>query len=1391
MELCDSKLYCFQQKLSECDISQTWLASVIATGATVIVKIPISDGEVNLSTCMSILSNSFECQKQLLSSEIIVTCRKVSEGGDDYYEYPHFNAERWNHLTPGLFWSDYPKLLVQACITIDYLHLLGLVHADLKLENFLADVSIKPSRLVLIDLDFLCRAGSSPEAMVFGSPEHIAPEILSNDKVLPQSDHYSLGISLKRFMNDDSCPDQGSECSTTTSRLTDLVTWLTSQDYLERPSNLLEALHKTGILNDDAFQESLQQLLGKVLLTRWRTNTEKAETSTSGLKKFIFTENKILGMRDDLIAAFSSAALVSRRATFAVFRRMFEHSIVKRHADYWHLMSPDDVLLDVYEHLDRICAGAGPSNNSTDARSDRSIEEHITFASELENRGYREWSFLHLKKYLADCDSDGEARPADTMQKVISILATLARTLNRLEEAATYLTKLVESSDNTSENTAHVLDLVRVYQLLGRLDQANEVVERGLKDIDPSCIDRDTLKLRLTKAWMVGAYGNYEDASRQLHELLKTASENSHYETVLQCHYSLGVLDWRKGRYDAAEEALLMAWHIAQEHQIEAEAVAVLSTLSLVFSELGEYTKSAKFGKIAMVQATKPEHEMLRASICVGIGYAYTRLAEFEKAEHWHQRLLMYASSMKSQKYLFNYYVGNGFVALNQGRIVDAKESLHKALTIAPSDLMPKDMGKVHQHLADIALCQGDREAFDRHYDRAVSEVREIGDDALLAELELLKYLYCGYYDGKLEYKCLISQVLKLISRNCRYYATIAIFHLLLHRAVEMTPAIRSMLESIRVAKGDAKTPLSIAVGHLVSSLQGKTEWPMRMKSRKDAFAVLLHAKAKFVTMLLGLKIANDYQESDKTKHARKYMLLAHELASGLSNEYYRSKIQSQLDTLDVNGDNYDQLVESFHAVSRILGKIDDYPDALNRLVQFALDETGAERGVLLLRQSHKTSLFIETAINVDGDSFEDIVDFSNKMPIDAMTDNSPLIVENALNDKRTRDYHSVVSHNILSVVCVPLRDGEDSIGILYLDHHSVPALFGPSDVKYILAIANFISAMLTVVRGYRSVNLSNLQLRHELAEVGKHGSFLTRDTSMIMLLERLPKIALTNVPVLMTGESGTGKEILCRRIHELSHRSKGPMVKLNCAAIASSLAEAELFGIAGKVATGVSEREGKLSAADGGTLFLDEIGDMSLDIQAKILHVVEYQQYEKVGSNLTQHSDVRFMYATNKDIPALIKEGKFRSDLYYRISTIILEIPPLRKRPDDIPLLIEHFIHIVAEKGESPVFSSGALECLLSYGWPGNVRELRNFVERCSILFSGTNVRREMLPPEMRDASTIHGAAKVVAVAAESTKMRETLIACDGNQSKAARRMQLPLSTFRRKMKKYGISRF
>lgn len=312
---------------------------------------------------------------------------------------------------------------------------------------------------------------------------------------------------------------------------------------------------------------------------------------------------------------------------------------------------------------------------------------------------------------------------------------------------------------------------------------------------------------------------------------------------------------------------------------------------------------------------------------------------------------------------------------------------------------------------------------------------------------------------------------------------------------------------------------------------------------------------------------------------------------------------------------------------------------------------------------------------------------------------------------------------------------------------------------------------------------------------------FLGRSPEFLSVIRAAGLVARTDATVLVTGESGTGKELLSRHIHQNSRRHQRAWVTINCAALPESLAESELFGYAKGAFTGATQsKRGWVQAANGGTLFLDEISEMHRAIQPKLLRLLESGECQGVGHSRISQVDIRVIAATNKHLPDLVQAGTFREDLFHRLNIVPLELPPLRRRIQDIPLLIESFLATVSEKNQlAPShFNNDALTTLKHYPWPGNIRELRNFCERISILHPGQDIKVDDLPWEMRPGGYQErkGTRNLFILPDEGInflQMEQELISqalqrADGNKSQAAKLLGFSRDTFLYRLKKFSV---
>jgi len=490
--------------------------------------------------------------------------------------------------------------------------------------------------------------------------------------------------------------------------------------------------------------------------------------------------------------------------------------------------------------------------------------------------------------------------------------------------------------------------------------------------------------------------------------------------------------------------------------------------------------------------------------------------------------------------------------------------------------------------------------------------------------------------------------------------------------------------------------------------------------------------------------------------------------------------------------------------VSWLLYSLSDLGELAQRAMQMAVQQLRAERGVLLLAESGTGEMVpIADFGAVDAGTRREAVGYSRQVVRRVAESGGSLLIGDAPADPNARS-ESVVNLHLRSILCVPLYVGERVVGAVYLDDSRRPEAFGAEDREIMEGFARLMAVAIENSRGHQEVRQENQQLVDEnLAlrqEVGTRfttHNVIGASSQMRRILAKVERAAQVGTTVLLTGESGTGKETLARTLHHSGKRHLGPFVAINCGALPEGLLESELFGILPNVATGVGARPGRFVQADGGTLFLDEIGAMPMSQQVALLSVMTNREVTPVGGGKPIPVDVRIIAATNSDLRQLVEEQRFREDLLYRLSVIEIEIPPLRERKADIPMLARHFLAEFARQQERPVpeMSPRFLAALMQSDWPGNVRELQNYIERVIAMTPGPVLEPQPLPRDLEQRGeplSLKRGGRLADLVAELERrmLRDALERTQGNQSLAARELGLTEQSVRYRLRKYKLIR-
>jgi len=397
-----------------------------------------------------------------------------------------------------------------------------------------------------------------------------------------------------------------------------------------------------------------------------------------------------------------------------------------------------------------------------------------------------------------------------------------------------------------------------------------------------------------------------------------------------------------------------------------------------------------------------------------------------------------------------------------------------------------------------------------------------------------------------------------------------------------------------------------------------------------------------------------------------------------------------------------------------------EVPEIFKTLLDAVIALCGASKGFLI--HIDGDTMHIPAARNIDRvDVGTDRSQVSDSVIARVLKERRPVIIADALNDTVLGQSKSVLDLQLSSVMCVPLMARNNLIGVLYLGNEGLEGLFTHEDLELLKIFAAQAGLILHNALLLDELRIENADLAREVqAGTGLGGAMLGNHPAMVEVFRTIEKVAPTDLSVLVTGETGTGKELVARETHQRSNRREGPFVSINCGAIPENLLESELFGHKKGAFTGaVADKQGKFEDANGGTLFLDEIAEMPMNLQVKLLRVLQEREIERVGEGKARPVDIRVVSATNKELSEEISAGRFREDLYYRLNELVVELPPLRDRGDDIILIAKHLLKRFARLYSSKAtgYSQEAIEALRTYVWPGNVRQLENRIKKALVL--------------------------------------------------------------------------
>ncbi|MCU0661323.1 MAG: sigma 54-interacting transcriptional regulator [Myxococcota bacterium] len=895
---------------------------------------------------------------------------------------------------------------------------------------------------------------------------------------------------------------------------------------------------------------------------------------------------------------------------------------------------------------------------------------------------------------------------------------------------------------------------------LGRHEEALSMATTALRETQAGSGDTASARLALVAALAALSLGRLNLAGKHLTHATRVFEERQDTLGQLKTVAAKGQLAWRQGSFGEARTAFDRAVRLSEELKDRGRKALYLSSRASMAQLEDDYTAALADYRAALDISTLLGNETLRASVEANLADLLVELGQFREAEHLALR------------------------AMERARRTLQPRCERQALLIR---------GKARLYGGDLVRAEAALNEARRRFHEAGEEAFGLAAQIRLAQLELAK----GNAEVALRQAASTRQQADKLGCKKEWAKALAV------EARACLEAGKPPLVALALFEQAAKSGLGDDEGW-------RLEWHMSKaldKAEQKAQAVESKARARLgLSRMLG-RIPEELQKSF--------------LGYGEAREIEPG---GQVDKALSPTDRWARDLEMLMGITQELTRELDPKRLLQLILERAVEITGAERGMVILPRNGKLEPVVSHQIAEEVE-----VSFSRQVAEKVVAEGRPTLAVDALDDERFRGFASVAAMKLRSILAVPLALRRKMVGVIYLDSRLRSGVFGEADRHLLEAFGAQAAVALETARLVSESNRRSEELERANAEVlslsrqleeklerreadlrrvgallkqsrssDKEG-IIGRSPAMQTVRRLVERVATADVPVYICGPSGTGKELVARAIHACSERSGEPFVAVNCGALPDKLLASELFGHAKGAFTGAtSDRKGLFELAHGGVLLLDEVGDMGPEMQTHLLRVLQDGKFRRLGSNDEISVNVRFLCASNKNLDVEVSAGRFRGDLFYRLDVVRLEVPALRDRRDDIPLLVEHFLHKHADKSGPRNISRKAMDLLLAAEWPGNVRELENEVQRAIAMSAeGQPILPEDLSARLQgrratadEAPMGKGHLKDRVDAFEKVIIERALDECNGNATLAAKTLGLSRAGLYKKLGKHQVER-
>jgi len=1036
--------------------------------------------------------------------------------------------------------------------------------------------------------------------------------------------------------------------------------------------------------------------------------------------------------------------------------------------------------------------------------------------------------------------------------RVYFVKARILSYLGRVEEAINLFDRALVTAASTAarpEDLAAVLiDKAKAYVRTGEAQKAiscyEEILALDLGD------DLTGMSMK-AQAKSLRAYSLYrmhqsEEALEEIEEALGWMGPSDTVLRAATCN-RLGTILFSLGRFDEAEVQYRESIRIFEKIGEPAQASGPYYNLGRILKAWGFKAEAVEFMKKAAELARRKEETYSVCTALTGISSTYLEMGHLSEARQYALRAMTVAKELGSKRNMAFLNGNLGEIALYEGDLERAEDFFNRCERIWRSLDDARSVSKVCLLRAQKSIRLGQLDDAE-HWLISARELggsSPAGPDAINMHRTEAEFLMASCrFEEAID---AVDEALRSVSEMqgsemtliLRDFKANALVHL--RRGAEALDEVNTIQALLREGTTDfirAKVQITRCAAQRIAGRPDKraVRDALRHLTADGLRDTLAEGYLELARTLRAVAIGeNTFQNLDSAMQA---LGEAERLARSVRNTLLLRKIEDEKECCQISEsttpsepDMIRRLsdMERLQEITRSINSEMDIKKLLALILDMALEMTGAVRGFIILVKGKKlefTAARQLTEEDINDPEFE----VSHSIAQDVALTGEPILTSNAQDDDRFRDAVSISELKLLSVLCVPLKTRKSILGSLYIDNPNLIDAFDEYDLKMMTAFANQAGIGLgnadlleqnlrkqkELTRSKAEIERLNFELKNTVEDQAqelvvvkgslevkqrqleltyRYDKIVTQSSKMLDVLRLLDRLTTTDFAVMILGESGTGKELVARSLHYNGPRRKRDFVSLNCAALVEPLVESELFGYTKGAFTGADrDKTGLFELADGGTLFLDEIGDMSLEVQKRLLRVLQSGEFMPVGGKDYIKVNVRIISATNRSIYSMVKEGTFREDLFYRLNVAVVKLPALRERKEDIPLLINHFEKTYSEQAHKEVksFDAKALELMVQHEWRGNVRELENVVKNLVFLDTTGDMisQKEILslldmsdnePPE---SLTLKEQLEEF----EKSQIIKVLEQTRGNKTKAAKELGLSVRGLYKKLNKYGV---